>query len=462
MYFWMAADSAKFQAWLAAILCSSYSGEISMRVQIRSWCSIFRLVPGLAMLCLICTPNWAAEFGDVQVVSYIGQPLVVEVELTALSNEEASALQVRPSGADVFSGANIQRNPVLASMHWVIRHRDKRQFLRITTDKPVQASFLNMFFELGSKNERSVRALTVWLEPDPGQAQNDGLEPPALATLPQPVASSSVPGEDKPEQTHAQSHAQTHANAHAYAQAQAHAHAMPVISAKVGRECSASQQRCVAVDRENRAIRSQIRSLEKDLIVLNQTILGPAKVALPAKSRDRKSASAPAPADASSSPEAHEDSANASAPADGELFLKKEEETLLPAKKPEPKTLPWKLIAIGAGVGLALLALAAVLYRKRRKKAKKAAKPSEDAEMPAAAASATTTSDDDAAPAPTLKGWKKWRQALTARWQSLKKPKLPDSAAPDPKSGIKAKLSGLWGKLTKKSASAPAPVLEPD
>ncbi len=453
MYFWMAVDRAKFQAWLAAISWSSYSGDISMRVQIRSWCSIFRLVLGSAMLCLICAPNWAAEFGEVQVVSYMGQPLVVEVELTSLSNEEASALQVRPSGADVFRGANIQMNPVLASMHWVIRHRDKHQFLRITTDKPVHASFLNMFFELGSKNERSVRALTVWLEPNPEQAQNQVIEASVLPTLPQPVASSSVMSEHKPPD-------------HSHAHTGEATHAMPATSGKSRRDCSASQQRCVAVDLENRAIRSQIRSLEKDLIVLNQTILGPAKAALPTKTnKDGKPTSAPALADASSSPEAHEDSANASAPADGDLFLKKEEETLLPAKKPEPKTLPWKLIAIGAGVGLLLLALAAVLYRKRCKKTKKAAKPGEDAEVPAAAASATsatTTSDDDAAPAPTLKGWKKWRQALTARWQSLKKPKLPDSAAPDPKPGIKTKLSALWGKLTKKSAPAPAPLLEPD
>jgi hypothetical protein len=416
-----------------------------MRVQIQNGGSYLRLALGAAILCLLCTPNWAAEFGEVHVVSHIGQPLVVEVELTALSNEEATGLQVRPSGPDVFRGANIQMNPVLSSMHWVIRHRDKHQFLRITTDKPVHASFLNMFFELGTKNERSVRALTVWLEPRPGAAQDDGVAASALPTLPQPVASSAPSEEGNPQ-----------------------ADVIFAIPAGRGRDCSASQQRCVAVDRENRAIRSQIRSLEKELIVLNQTILGSSKVALPAA---RKPASAPALADTKAS-QADQDSASATAsvPDDSELFLKKEEETILPAKKPLPKVWPWKLIAIGAGAGLLLLALAAWLYRKRRAKAKKTAKPGESAQAPAMeGVVAEEELGGDAERAAALaaahppKWWKKWRYALTERWKSLVKSKSGEgagSAPPEPKPGLKARLIALWGKLTKKSA--PGPILEPD
>ncbi|MEN9867140.1 MAG: hypothetical protein RL748_2730, partial [Pseudomonadota bacterium] len=111
-----------------------------MRANLLNPLQFFRQ-PGSALALLWIGLIWgaavqAAEFGEAQVASFIGQPLVAEVELTALSNEESSALQVRPSGPDVYRGANIRMDPVLGSLHWVIRHRDKRQFLRITTDRP--------------------------------------------------------------------------------------------------------------------------------------------------------------------------------------------------------------------------------------------------------------------------------------------------------------------------------------
>lgn len=402
-----------------------------MRARIRILYSLLWLA--LAISGMGVSSLKAAEFGEVQVVSYIGQPLVVEVELTALSNDEISALQVKPSGPDVFRGANIKMNPVLSSMHWVIRHRDKHQFLRITTDKPVQTPFLNMFFELGTKSERSVRALTVWLEPNPQSNQTEVAEPePPLPVVPMQTT---------------QQASSMQANIPAHLPRPEPDVAAPL---KHGRDCHGVQQRCVAIDRENQAIRSQIRALEKDVIELNQTILGPGLSAKPGKS-GRVSSQARAESVPVAIPESSPENAAASAPSDSELFLKKEEDTLLPAKKPAPKTLPWKLIALGAGLGLVLLALAALWYRKRRARMKKA--PGSDvvdvADVAQAGEAASAVADN-------LKGWRKWRQAMILRWQALRKPKA--AADTQAKPTIKARMSAFWAKLRKKPE--PEPVLD--
>ncbi len=173
-------------------------GEADMRTQENRLMMKF-LIATLVLLgwFVLVQPAQAVEFGDTTVSSFIGQPLVAEVELTALTPEESAALQVKQAGRDVYRGANIQFNPVLSGLRWVVQHRDKRQFLRLSTEKPINATYLNMFFELGLKTDYAVRALTVWIEPNPNpnvavvdsiEAREDaeeGQSQPEIAELPQ-------------------------------------------------------------------------------------------------------------------------------------------------------------------------------------------------------------------------------------------------------------------------------------
>ncbi|MEN9868207.1 MAG: hypothetical protein RL748_3797, partial [Pseudomonadota bacterium] len=223
------------------------------------------------------------------------------------------------------------------------------------------------------------------------------------------------------------------------------------------------------IDRENRIIRAQIQELEKSVIVLNETIIGSARPgsAHSKKAHDKAALSEEKTDSADqtdAAPSAME--ASASAAVEGELFLKKEEEPVIVAKKPVVKKLPWTWIALGAGAGLLLLALLALWLRKRKKKAP--ARSSALASSTAADVAAPADADGadgaeaTAAAAPAAKGWAKWWQALKQRWPG-KASAGPDDAPARPglMARMKLALAGVIGKLRKKPTTRPEAEAEP-
>ncbi|MEJ7808670.1 MAG: hypothetical protein WKG03_22460, partial [Telluria sp.] len=113
---------------------------------------------------------------------------IADVELTALANPGSPVL-VRVASADVYKGANIAMHPVLASVTMSVMRRDGRQFLHITSIKPVDSENIHLFLDLTEGNRRNVRAVTLWLTPDPTPAPRPPVAPPPVAEpLPPPVA----------------------------------------------------------------------------------------------------------------------------------------------------------------------------------------------------------------------------------------------------------------------------------
>lgn len=130
----------------------------------------------------------AAELGEPVVRSYAGQPLVADIELTALA-DPGQAVVVRLASADVYKVANIAMQPVLSSLNMSVMRRDGRQFLHITSTRPVNAEYLHLFLDLAEGGKRNVRAATLWLSPDPNPAPA-----PAPAVAPKlPLVAAPVP-----------------------------------------------------------------------------------------------------------------------------------------------------------------------------------------------------------------------------------------------------------------------------
>jgi hypothetical protein len=125
------------------------------------------------------TAGHAAELGEAQVLSHIGQALVADVELT-LVEDPAAKVAVRLANPDVYRGANIAMPPVLSSLNMTVMRRDGRQFLHLTSLKPVESRILHVYLELVDGGQRSVRLVSLWLTPDPNPA-------PAPPPLPLPV-----------------------------------------------------------------------------------------------------------------------------------------------------------------------------------------------------------------------------------------------------------------------------------
>lgn len=114
-------------------------------------------------------PVHAAELGDPRVVSHIGQPLVADIELTMLE-DAATPVRVRVANPEVYNGAGIAVPPVLSSLNLSVMRRDGRQFLHVTSLRPVDADHVHLYLELVDKGQRAVRLATLWLTPDPTPA----------------------------------------------------------------------------------------------------------------------------------------------------------------------------------------------------------------------------------------------------------------------------------------------------
>lgn len=153
----------------------------------------YRLRPGFIRAACIVTLGAAlacaraAELGEAVVRSYIGQPLVADIELTGFANE-AEAVVVKLARPDVYQGANIAIQPALASVRLSVMRRDGRQFLHMTTIAPVETPYVHIFLELADGGRSGIRALTLWLPPDPEPAPPQSImKAPAPAPAPVPV-----------------------------------------------------------------------------------------------------------------------------------------------------------------------------------------------------------------------------------------------------------------------------------
>jgi hypothetical protein len=83
--------------------------------------------------------------------------------------------------------------PVLSSLNLSVMRRDGRQFLHVTSLRPVDADHVHLYLELVDKGQRAVRLATLWLTPDPHPAPPPAPAPvraaaPAPAPAPNPDA----------------------------------------------------------------------------------------------------------------------------------------------------------------------------------------------------------------------------------------------------------------------------------
>ena len=143
-------------------------------------------LPLLFSTALLASAAGAAELGDQRVESYMGQPLVADIELTLIENP-AAKVEVRLAHPNVYRGANIGMPHVLSTLNMSVMQRDGRQFLHITSRAPVESSHLHLYLELADGGQRSVRLATLWLTPDPNPAP-----PPAPAPVPVPPVAAPV------------------------------------------------------------------------------------------------------------------------------------------------------------------------------------------------------------------------------------------------------------------------------
>lgn len=132
----------------------------------------------------------ALGLGRLSVQSALGDALRAEIDVTSLTPEEASSLQVRIGSPETYRAAGVDYHPALAGARISLARRpDGRPFLRLASDRVVTEPFVDIILELNWASGRLVREYTLLLDPPRNLAQGPAAATPAqVATAPQPAA----------------------------------------------------------------------------------------------------------------------------------------------------------------------------------------------------------------------------------------------------------------------------------
>ena len=131
----------------------------------------------------------ALGLGRLNVQSALGEGLRAEIDITSLTPEEASTLQVRIAPPEAFRAAGVDYNAVLTGAQATLARRaDGRPYLRVTSDRAVQEPFIEVILELNSTSGRLMREFTMLFDP-PGSR----LAPPVQAAAPVAPVISAAP-----------------------------------------------------------------------------------------------------------------------------------------------------------------------------------------------------------------------------------------------------------------------------
>ena len=136
----------------------------------------------------------ALGLGRLNVQSALGEGMRAEIDITSLSPEEASSLQVRIAPPEAYRAAGVDYNAVLSvAQATLARRADGRPYLRVTSDRAVQEPFIEVIVEVNSSSGRLVREFTLLFDP-PGSR----MAPPVQAAAPAAPLIGAAPGAAPP------------------------------------------------------------------------------------------------------------------------------------------------------------------------------------------------------------------------------------------------------------------------
>ncbi len=129
----------------------------------------------------------ALTLGRLSVLSFLGQPLLAEIEIPEISSAEASSLQVTIAGVEAFKAAGLDYSPSVADLKIAGKYRASgRAVLELRGTQPITAPFIDLVLELTWSTGRLVRDYTILLDPSTATDQAKIPEPnlPMVSTTP--------------------------------------------------------------------------------------------------------------------------------------------------------------------------------------------------------------------------------------------------------------------------------------
>ncbi|MEE8343628.1 MAG: FimV/HubP family polar landmark protein [Gammaproteobacteria bacterium] len=117
-------------------------------------------------LAVIPTPATPVGLGNIELRSFLNQPLHAEVELLSISAEELLDLNVVLGSREAFATANLQRSPLLDNLRFeIIQKPGDKATIHVTSREPVREPFLDFLLQVDWPGGRLVREYTVLVDP---------------------------------------------------------------------------------------------------------------------------------------------------------------------------------------------------------------------------------------------------------------------------------------------------------
>ena len=148
------------------------------------WRATALAIATAVLLAVSASDASALALGRITVLSALGEPLRADIEVPEATAEELASLRAAIASPEAFRAAGFDYNPAMANIQiTLLRRPDGRNFLRLSSPRPVNDPFIDLILEANWASGRMVRDYTMLFDP-PNLRQSA----PAVAAEVPPVA----------------------------------------------------------------------------------------------------------------------------------------------------------------------------------------------------------------------------------------------------------------------------------
>ena len=107
-----------------------------------------------------------AGMGKMNVLSGLGQPLLAEIDLVSVQEDELNGMVARLASPEMFREAQLQYPSHLSGLKFSIEKRPNgTRYVKVVSNNPVSEPFIDVLIELNWQTGRLVREFTALLDP---------------------------------------------------------------------------------------------------------------------------------------------------------------------------------------------------------------------------------------------------------------------------------------------------------
>lgn len=121
----------------------------------------------VAVTSALATGNvWALTLGKLTVQSFLGEPLRAEIDVSSITDSEASSIQIGVAPPERFSAASMNFSPSLSDLRFQLVPRPNgRYVIQLTSERLVTEPFLDLVIQANWANGQLLRGYTMLFDP---------------------------------------------------------------------------------------------------------------------------------------------------------------------------------------------------------------------------------------------------------------------------------------------------------